>query len=109
MKFFIYVLFFLLTLNANALKYCEYFNDDKLMLLTINGKKVIIGYNDVINETIIENFIERTNIYNNNIEKILIYNDEYIEQYESIHLDLDSFEIGITNSNNFIFYLFNCF
>ncbi|CAG8770895.1 17676_t:CDS:2, partial [Cetraspora pellucida] len=54
-------------------------------------------YNDVINETIIENFIKQTNIYNDNIEKILIYNDAYIEQYEDIPLDLDSYKIEITN------------
>ncbi|CAG8752681.1 23357_t:CDS:2 [Cetraspora pellucida] len=70
------------------------------MSFTINEKKVIISYNDVINETIIENFIERTNIYNDNIEKILIYNDAYIEQYKDIPLDLDSYEIEITNKKS---------
>ncbi|CAG8745074.1 907_t:CDS:2 [Cetraspora pellucida] len=110
MKSFIYVLFFFFTMQTYALRYCEYFDNNKLILFTINEKKVIISYNDVINETIIENFIERTNIYNDNIEKILIYNDAYIEQYEDIPLDLDSYKIGITdNTIFFVLFLFALF
>jgi len=94
---------FLLLLICTRMYHNNMYNQT---IVVINyDKKELFRFVNIINESIINTFISSTDKFKH-YEKTLIYNEEFIDQFD---INFEKFDIGITDNINFLYYLFKTY